>query len=136
MSSVHNYRISVSIVFVLDIWLYCMCLLSFHANARSDLESVLLAILDYVFSSTNNESGLDSHQDAVQIFVRAATFSENDEQFTYEDFKNWFTLLPSVRRFLGSLLMPPDIGICLSLHSIKYHKFVGVSLEFLYLQKV
>ena len=92
-----------------------MCLLSFHVNARSDLESVLIAIFNSVFPSTNNEPGLDSHQDAIQIFVRAATFSENDEQFTYENFKNWCSLLPSVRKFLGSLLMPPDIGICLYL---------------------
>ncbi|KAA0043840.1 hypothetical protein IC582_009245 [Cucumis melo] len=77
---------------------------------RSDLESVLIAIFNSVFPSTNNEHGLDSHQDAIQIFVRAATFSENDEQFTYENFKNWCSLLPSVRKFLGSLLMPPDIG--------------------------
>uniref|UniRef100_A0A0A0LGR3 TLDc domain-containing protein n=1 Tax=Cucumis sativus TaxID=3659 RepID=A0A0A0LGR3_CUCSA len=77
---------------------------------RSDLESVLIAIFNYVFPSTNNEPGLDSHKDAIQIFVRAATFSENDEQFTYENFKNWCSLLPSVRKFLGSLLMPPDIG--------------------------
>lgn len=77
---------------------------------RSDLESVLTAIFNYVFSSTNNEPGLDSHQDAIQIFVRAATFSENNERFTYEDFKNWCTLLPSIRKFLGSLLIPPDMG--------------------------
>ncbi|XP_023539020.1 TLD domain-containing protein 1 isoform X1 [Cucurbita pepo subsp. pepo] len=80
------------------------------ALGRSDLESVLVQILTHVFSSTNNETGFDSHQDAVQIFIRAATFSENDERFTYEDFKHWCTLLPSVRKFLGSLLMPPEVG--------------------------
>ncbi|KAE8652948.1 hypothetical protein Csa_017773 [Cucumis sativus] len=69
---------------------------------RSDLESVLIAIFNYVFPSTNNEPGLDSHKDVIQIFVRAATFLENDEQFTYENFKNWCSLLPSVRKFLGS----------------------------------
>jgi hypothetical protein len=33
------------------------------------------------------------------------------------DFRSWCTLLPSSRKFLGNLLMPPDSGLSYSCHS-------------------
>lgn len=54
----------------------------------------------------------------MDIFLNAATFSKivdgsAEESMSFEDFRNWCTLLPSVRKFLGSLLMPPDPGFLL-----------------------
>ncbi|KAF8397951.1 hypothetical protein HHK36_016877 [Tetracentron sinense] len=82
---------------------------------RSDLEAVLTAILDYIISPKNPEPGSSSHPDSFNMFLNAATFSKEvegctEKSMSFEDFKRWFSLLPSVRKFLGSLLMPPDSG--------------------------
>ncbi|CAK9180794.1 unnamed protein product [Ilex paraguariensis] len=81
---------------------------------RSDLEAALTAILDSIFSWKSSE-GAGSQRKIVDIFLNAATFSKNDEglaekSMSFEDFRRWCTLLPSVRKFLGSLLMPCDSG--------------------------
>ncbi|KAM7504984.1 hypothetical protein LguiB_003888 [Lonicera macranthoides] len=77
---------------------------------RSDLEAVLSEMLDNVFNwEKSSEVGLDSHDKIVGIFLDAAKFSEGDH-VTFEDFRRWCTLLPSVRKFLGSLLTPSDPG--------------------------
>ncbi|KAK9290916.1 hypothetical protein L1049_009095 [Liquidambar formosana] len=79
---------------------------------RSDLEAVLTNVLDDIFSS---EPGLSSHRDVVDTFLSAATFSKHDDgcaenTMSFEDFRSWCALLPSVRKFLGSLLIPSDQG--------------------------
>ncbi|ONH95975.1 hypothetical protein PRUPE_7G099200 [Prunus persica] len=51
---------------------------------RSDLECVLVAMFDNIFNMDNSEHG--------------------------SNFRTWCTLLPSVRKFLGSLLIPPNQG--------------------------
>lgn len=50
------------------------------------------------------------------MFVNAAQFSEKVEGSSVEsmslaDFRSWCSLVPSARKFLGSLLMPPDSGL-------------------------
>ncbi|XP_043694604.1 MTOR-associated protein MEAK7 isoform X2 [Telopea speciosissima] len=82
---------------------------------RSDLEAVLVAMLDAVFPPKNAEPGLNAQKDAVDIFLNTATFSKEvdgsgEKSMSFEDFKSWCSLLPSVRKFLGCLLMPPDPG--------------------------
>ncbi|OVA06450.1 EF-hand domain [Macleaya cordata] len=82
---------------------------------RSDLEAVLTAMLDAVFSPNDAGPVLSSHQGIIDIFLNGATFSNKVEgcaknSMSFEDFKSWCRLLPSVRKFLGSLLMPPDPG--------------------------
>lgn len=79
--------------------------------ARSDLEAVLTTMLDDIFSS---EHGSSSHQEVLDIFINAATFSKHHNEcaekcMSFEDFRSWCALLPSVRKFLGSLLMPSDM---------------------------
>lgn len=79
--------------------------------ARSDLEAVLTTMLDDIFSS---EHGSSSHQEVMDIFINAATFSKHHNEcaekcMSFEDFRSWCALLPSVRKFLGSLLMPSDM---------------------------
>ncbi|KAJ9181329.1 hypothetical protein P3X46_009467 [Hevea brasiliensis] len=82
---------------------------------RSDLESVLIVILKSVFSLKVKEDGSSSCQDVANVFLNAATFSKDvqgaaEKSMSFEDFRGWCSLLPSVRKFLGSLLIPPDAG--------------------------
>ncbi|PON43705.1 Parvalbumin [Parasponia andersonii] len=82
---------------------------------RSDLESILVAIFETLFRKDSSEPWLSSSKDSVGIFLAAANFSKHDEghpedSMSFEDFKGWCTILPSIRKFLGSLLMPPDPG--------------------------
>ncbi|WCJ34227.1 TLD-domain containing nucleolar protein [Euphorbia peplus] len=82
---------------------------------RSDVESVIIAILKSVFSLNVNQDEWSSCEDVVNMFVNAATFSKDvegsaEKSMSFEDFRTWCCLLPSVRKFLGSLLTPPDAG--------------------------
>lgn len=82
---------------------------------RSDLESVVIAMLEIIFSMKISERGSNSHQDIVDVLLNAATFSKNGERssnksMSFEDFRSWCTLIPSARKFLGGLLTPPDPG--------------------------
>lgn len=82
---------------------------------RSDVESVLMVMLDDIFSQRNSEAGSNSHQVVISIFLNAASFSESGEgsaesSMSFEDFRKWCALLPSVRKYLGSLLSPSDPG--------------------------
>ncbi|GLT52171.1 hypothetical protein SLA2020_255250 [Shorea laevis] len=85
------------------------------ALGRSDIESVLVTIFDDIFNVKSSEPGSSSQGDMVDIFLNSATFSRgdercNDKSMSFEDFRKWCTLIPSLRKFLGSLLIPPDSG--------------------------
>ncbi|GKV07269.1 hypothetical protein SLEP1_g19065 [Rubroshorea leprosula] len=82
---------------------------------RSDIESVLVTIFDDIFNVKSSEPGSSSQVDMVDIFLNSATFSRgdercNDKSMSFEDFRKWCTLIPSLRKYLGSLLIPPDSG--------------------------
>lgn len=83
---------------------------------RSDLETVINAILDIVFPPEDAEPRVSSsHKDITGTFLDAGTFTKKVEgraenSMSFEDFKSWCRFLPSVRKFLGSLLMSPDPG--------------------------
>ncbi|XP_059646608.1 uncharacterized protein LOC132293244 [Cornus florida] len=82
---------------------------------RSDLEVVLTSMVDDIFSQKISEPGSSSHQDIVGVFLNAVNFSKADKgcaenNISFEDFRKWCTLVPSVRKYLGSLLMPSDPG--------------------------
>lgn len=85
-----------------------------ESGVRSDLESVLIAMLESIFATKIFGNGSSFHQDTVNVFLNAGTFSKNEgcneESMSFEDFKGWCALIPSARKFLGSLLMPPDPG--------------------------
>lgn len=79
---------------------------------RSDIEAVLIVMLDDILCS---EPESNPHQDIVSIFLNTANFSESHEgwaesSMSFEDFRQWCALLPSVRKYLGSLLSPSDPG--------------------------
>ncbi|KAL2900089.1 TLD domain-containing protein 1 [Bienertia sinuspersici] len=82
---------------------------------RSDLQAVLAAILDELFPLKDNESGKKSNQYIIDEILSAATFSKDDgegdtKSMSSEDFKDLCSYIPSLRRYLGSLLLPPDAG--------------------------
>lgn len=90
---------------------------------RSDLEAVITSILDSIFYSKRAEPGLSSNQDIIEIFLNAATFSKdvegcNEYRMSFGDFKSWCSLLPSVRKFLGNMMMPPGPGFFSSFCSV------------------
>uniref|UniRef100_A0A2P2JPA7 Uncharacterized protein MANES_08G030500 n=1 Tax=Rhizophora mucronata TaxID=61149 RepID=A0A2P2JPA7_RHIMU len=82
---------------------------------RSDLESVTVSILESVFSEEYSETGSSLHREVVDVFLNAATFSKDvhraaEKFMSFEEFKTWCALVLSARKFLGSLLVPPDAG--------------------------
>lgn len=87
---------------------------------RSDLEAVLKSIHKAIFSPQIDANGLNLDENVLEVFLNASTFSKQGEataenSMSSADFRNWCSLLPSVRKFLGSLLMPPDSGSVQSL---------------------
>ncbi|KAL3586626.1 hypothetical protein D5086_013493 [Populus alba] len=82
---------------------------------RCDIESVLAAILRSIFSLEASNPRLNSHREIINVFLNAAKFSKVVEgaaeiSMSFEDFRSWCALLPSIRKFLGSLLLPPNAG--------------------------
>ncbi|KAL9661415.1 hypothetical protein QQ045_026239 [Rhodiola kirilowii] len=76
---------------------------------RSDIEDVVNTTLDDISSSKPPAPTIASHHDNVGMLVNAASFTKHEDgslenQMTYEDFKSWCHFLPSVRKYLGSLL--------------------------------
>ncbi|XP_027352482.1 TLD domain-containing protein 1 isoform X2 [Abrus precatorius] len=82
---------------------------------RSDLESVMVVIFNDILCIKGSEDQSSSHPAIVNIFLKAANFSGHneggtEETMSFEDFRCWCTHIPSVRKLLGSLLLPPDSG--------------------------
>ncbi|CAH2073884.1 unnamed protein product [Thlaspi arvense] len=78
---------------------------------RSDLESVLVVIFKSVFSSESSVAESSDYEEMVDALLNAASFSKSDEGsnegMSFEDFRSWCSHVPAIRKFLGSLLMPP-----------------------------
>ncbi|XP_027918910.1 TLD domain-containing protein 1 isoform X1 [Vigna unguiculata] len=82
---------------------------------RSDLKTVMIAIFNNILCIKDSQDRSSSHEDIVNIFLNAAKFSMHneggtEETMSFEDFRNWCTHLPSVKKLLGSLLLPPGSG--------------------------
>ena len=95
---------------------FCWCMWHWFLNLRSDLESVLVAIFDHLFKQDNSDPISSLSKDGVGILLDAAVFTKHEEGsaeecMSFQEFRSWCNTLPSVRKFLGSLLMPPDPGI-------------------------
>ncbi|XVE75897.1 hypothetical protein DITRI_Ditri12bG0128800 [Diplodiscus trichospermus] len=96
---------------------------------RSDLDSVLVTIFDHIFHLKGSETEQSSYRYMVDTFLNAATFTKdheesNDKIMSFEDFKSWSTLVPSVKKFLASLLVPPDPGGALSQEDLEEWKLL------------
>jgi hypothetical protein len=75
----------------------------------------LASIHETIFEN-NKEAGEGSNKRTSEAFLNSAVFSTNAEgvsekSMSLSDFRNWCTVMPSLRKFLGSLLMPPDSGL-------------------------
>lgn len=95
--------------------LYLLLHLHLLCTARSDLESVLESIHETIFAESK-EVGEGSNNKTFEAFLNSAVFSKDaqgvsEKSMSLSDFRNWCTLLPSSRKFLGNLLMPPDSGM-------------------------
>lgn len=75
---------------------------------RSDLEAALASVLVSLFPDADTSAA------STAAFVDAAALSEaargGEPVLSFEDFKSWCRLLPSLRKFLGSMLAVPDSG--------------------------
>eukprot|EP01018_Ginkgo_biloba_P017948 Gb_17307 [translate_table: standard] len=83
---------------------------------RSELEAVIISVLETVLGPKEAVVGDSLPEDSIQVFLKAANFSlpshsEGDQSMSFEDFKKWCRLVPSMKKFLGSLLTPPGSGI-------------------------
>lgn len=91
---------------------------------RSDLESVLVVILKSVFSTESSDAESSDYKEMVDALLNAATFSKSDDGsekgMSFQDFRSWCSLVPTIRKFLGSLLMPPGPGFSSSLISAHF----------------
>jgi Ca2+-binding EF-hand superfamily protein len=83
--------------------------------SRSDLESFLVVILKSVFSTESSDAESSDYKKMVDALLNAATFSKSDDGsekgMSFEDFRSWCSFVPTIRKFLGSLLMPPSTGL-------------------------
>jgi hypothetical protein len=104
------------------IW-YLLLHLHITCTARSDLESVLASVHETVFA-IKKEVGEGSNSkpfDALlNLFSKDAEGSKRS--LLLSDFTNWCILLPSLRKFLGNLFMPPDSGLSYSCRSVSISK--------------
>lgn len=75
---------------------------------RSDLEVVLTSMFDNLFHPQCSDPKPGSHLEVVEVFINAAI--STSDSMSFEDFRKWCTLLPAVRKYLGSLFMPSDSG--------------------------
>lgn len=90
---------------------------SLGSICRSDLEAVLTAVLRNISSHESHQSEPSSEREVLDIFLNAANLTTDDKQcaesyISFEEFRSWCARLPSVRKFLGSLLSPRDSGFC------------------------
>ncbi|XP_066358908.1 uncharacterized protein [Miscanthus floridulus] len=98
-----------------DEFIYQLCdVTGDGALTRSDLESVLASVHETVFAA-KKEVGEGSDSRPFEAFLNSAVFSKDAEgvsekSMSLSDFRNLCILLPSLRKFLGNLLMPPDSG--------------------------
>ncbi|GMH23156.1 hypothetical protein Nepgr_024999 [Nepenthes gracilis] len=82
---------------------------------RSDLEAVLVGILESLFSQNDHTPGSGSNKYFIDALLNAATYSKcglgsEEKSMSLQDFNNWCALVLSVRKYLGGLLMQPDPG--------------------------
>uniref|UniRef100_A0A804R9W3 TLDc domain-containing protein n=1 Tax=Zea mays TaxID=4577 RepID=A0A804R9W3_MAIZE len=118
-----------------DEFIYQLCdVTGDGALTRSDLESVLASVHETVFA-IKKEAVEVSNNRPFEEFLNSAVFSKDVEgvsgkSMSLSDFRNWCTLLPSLRKFLGNLLMPPDseyawhIGGGFSQHEVQEWKLL------------
>lgn len=82
---------------------------------RSELEAVIISALQTVLSPKDAIVGINLPEDSIQVFINSVKFTQGSEgdsnpHVSFEDFKRWFAQIPSIKKFLGSLLTPQKSG--------------------------
>jgi hypothetical protein len=71
----------------------------------------MISVLETVLSPKDTIIGDSLPEHAVQTFINAANFIPASEcggqRMSFEDFREWCNLVPSLKKFLGSLLTSP-----------------------------
>ncbi|KAL0337046.1 UNVERIFIED_CONTAM: Magnesium transporter MRS2-3 [Sesamum calycinum] len=106
-----------------DIEEFIYQLLDVSGDGTNDLEVVLTSVLDNLFHCQSSETKAGSNHEIVMVFINAANFTS--DSMSLEDFRKWCTLLPAVRKYLGSLLMPSDSGGANAKSSVFPCQFLG-----------
>ncbi|KAK8957430.1 hypothetical protein KSP39_PZI001580 [Platanthera zijinensis] len=80
---------------------------------RCDIGAILDSINDTIFTPKNTQTSLNSSQISLKAFLNAAEFSKEAEgksenNMSLVDFRNWCNLVPSAKKYLESLLIPPN----------------------------
>jgi len=74
----------------------------------------MISVLETVLSPKDTIIGDSLPEHAVQTFINAANFIPASEcggqRMSFEDFREWCNLVPSLKKFLGSLLTSPVTG--------------------------
>lgn len=83
---------------------------------RSELEALMVSVLETVLSPKDTIIRDSLPEDAVQTFTSAANFTpasecDGGQRMSIEDFRKWCNLVPSLKKFLGSLLTSSVSGI-------------------------
>ena len=94
------------------------------------MEGVVLSILQTVLGSKDAVPDASLPEGSLQAFLEASSFTEEVEgeaepSMTLEDFRKWCASVPSIKKFLTTLLKGPVAGLC----SV-YLPFVSSSLYF------
>lgn len=104
-------------------------------TCRSDLEAVLTEVLKNISSHESHQSEPNSEREVLDVFLNAANLTTDDTKgaegcMSFEEFRSWCARLPSVRKFLGTLLSPRDSGFCftviLCLILLHFHIFLVI----------
>lgn len=94
------------------------------------MEGVILSILQTVLGPSNAVTGAGLSEGSLQSFLQAASFTEDVEgeaapYMSLEDFRKWCASVPSIKKFLTSLLKGPAPGLCCAyLFAIWYPYFL------------
>ncbi|KAL9238876.1 hypothetical protein vseg_013247 [Gypsophila vaccaria] len=107
---------------------------------RSDVQAVLAAIFDDMFAPKEGESELSSNKYIVDDLLNGIQFSEgggesDERRMSFEDFKDLCSHIPSIRKYLRSLLVPSDPGsqVPRMLYSESYDPHVLLKAEYAWL---
>jgi hypothetical protein len=83
---------------------------------RAEIEAVLLSILETVLSPKDAVPDASLPEESLQAFLNAASFTDEVEGddgpfMSSQNFQKWCTLVPSIKRFLATLLKSPAPGV-------------------------
>jgi hypothetical protein len=101
----------------MDEFMYQLMDLTGNAHIqRAEIEAVLLSILETVLSPKDAVPDASLPEESLQAFLNAASFTDEVEGddgpfMSSQNFQKWCTLVPSIKKFLATLLKSPAPGV-------------------------